>query len=315
MTNTVVKTPGYSLSPTFNHNNNVGVSLIKIGVPNALVNTVVNSIKQLIVGAHTYLLKSDLKNIEFNSSVISWAEMEFMVVPVQLEEPSVFDSFEQFDIIIERIASTQPYVISELDLINYAHSGKSYFRSINNRDNTGELDVYHPEEGILFEGVQTKHNLTGTDFIRVTTLHTSKYLPVVESYMSVDMVEPRQAPVLQLSPYSSETHQLDCFAMGNTGSDLIEELKSTSLFVDTIPLDTYIRLVTMAKNSQYRVARVLATWRKLYGKLTVPVVCSVIENLPVYSEVIAALESEYQPTNETLNSLFASTPARQSLPI
>lgn len=307
--NQIVKTANYALDSSFKFNNNTGTNLIKVGIPNSAVNTVTSLINGLVKGTRIFTLRRNLKNVEVEGAVLAWAEIEYLCNPIPSED-EVLDTFEQIDMLVHRGVGNQPYVVSELSLVDYPETGKVYFRSTDNRTATGDFSEYYPEEGVTFTGVVTKNNLVAEDCIRVITIHTSKETPIVTSYMTVEMVEPRQAPVVQFSPYTNTRHQLDCFAMGNTGAELVEELRSTDLFVDVISFDTISSLLARSVLEQYQVALILNAWRKLYGKLTTSVITSVILDTAYYGEIIAVLESGYAPTKETLNELFSETPAK-----
>lgn len=313
MTNTVVKTANYALDPSFVYINNVGVVLMKVSMPNAAFNSFHAMLHGLLQGARLAILSNVVRNIEFNDEIISWVDVEYLCIPVEVEETCNHDLFTQFDMFASRtVPRSQPYVISELDLEEAAWLEKIMFRSTNNAEHTGDHSEYYPEGGIVFKGIQTKHDLNDQDFIRVITLHTSESTPVVTSYMPVGMVRPRQAPVVQFSPYASTTHRLDNFTIGNTGDALIEELKSTDLFMDTVPFETIRILLSLPKLEQYRIARVMSEWKKLYGDLGAFVINSIIEQTSYYRGIIELLETGYYPTRETLNALFAETPAKSS---
>lgn len=311
MTNTVVKTANYALDSSFVYMNNVGVVLVKVGMPNAAFNSFHAMLHGLLQGARLAILTSSVRNIEFNDEIISWVDVEYLCIPTEVEEPSKLDIFAQFDMYAARaVMQSQPYVVSELDLEEAALIEKIMFRSTNNAEHTGEHSEYYPEGGIVFKGIQAKHDLVDQDFIRVITLHTSESTPVVTSYMTVDMVRPRQAPVVQFSPYAPTTHRLASFTIGNTGEALIEELKATDLFMDTVPFETIRILLALPKLEQYRIARVMLEWKKLYGDLGAFVIISIIEQPSYYRDIIDLLELGYYPTRETLNALFGETPAK-----
>ena len=311
MTNTVVKTANYALDSSFVYMNNVGVVLVKVGMPNAAFNSFHAMLHGLLQGARLAILTSGVRNIEFNDEIISWVDVEYLCVPTEVEEPLKFDIFAQFDMYASRtVPQSQPYVVSELDLEEAALIEKIMFRSTNNAEHTGNHPEYYPEGGIVFKGIQAKHDLVDQDFIRVITLHTSESTPVVTSYMTVGMVRPRQAPVVQFSPYAPTTHRLDSFTIGNTGEALIEELKATDLFMDTVPFETIRILLSLPKLEQYRIARVMSEWKKLYGDLGAFVIISIIEQTSYYRNIIDLLELGYYPTRETLNALFGETPAK-----
>lgn len=313
MTNTVVKTANYALDPSFVYINNVGVVLMKVSMPNAAFNSFHAMLHGLLQGARLAILSNVVRNIEFNDEIISWVDVEYLCIPVECEEPCNHDLFTQFDMFASRtVPRSQPYVISELDLEEAAWLEKIMFRSTNNAEHTGDHSEYYPEGGIVFKGIQAKHDLDDQDFIRVITLHTSESTPVVTSYMTVGMVRPRQAPVVQFSPYAATAHRLDSFAIGNTGDALIEELKSTDLFMDTVPFETIRILLSLPKLEQYRIARVMSEWKKLYGDLGAFVINSIIEQTSYYRDIVELLETGYYPTRETLNALFAETPAKSS---
>lgn len=313
MTNTVVKTANYALDPSFVYMNNVGVVLMKVSMPNNTFNSFHAMLHGLLQGARLTILSNAVRNIEFNDEIISWVDVEYLCIPVEVEETCKQDLFTQFDMFASRvIPQSQPYVVSELNLEEAALIEKIMFRSTNNAEHTGEHPEYYPEGGIVFKGIQAKHDLNDQDFIRVITLHTSESTPVVTSYMTVGMVRPRQAPVVQFSPYASTTHNLDSFTIGNTGDALIEELKSTDLLMDTIPFETIRILLSLPKLEQYRIVRVMAEWKKLYGDLGAFVIKSIIEQTSYYRGIIELLETGYYPTRETLNALFAETPAKPS---
>ena len=311
MTNTVVKTANYALDSSFVYMNNVGVVLVKVGMPNAAFNSFHAMLHGLLQGARLAILTSVVRNIEFNDEIISWVDVEYLCIPTEVEEPLKFDIFAQFDMYASRtVPQSQPYVVSELDLEEAALIEKIMFRSTNNAEHTGDHPEYYPEGGIVFKGIQAKHDLVDQDFIRVITLHTSESTPVVTSYMTVGMVRPRQAPVVQFSPYAPTTHRLDSFTIGNTGEALIEELKATDLFMDTVPFETIRILLSLPKLEQYRIARVMSEWKKLYGDLGAFVIISIIEQTSYYRNIIDLLELGYYPTRETLNALFGETPAK-----
>ena len=311
MTNTVVKTANYALDSSFVYMNNVGVVLVKVGMPNAAFNSFHAMVHGLLKGARLAILTSGVRNIEFNDEIISWVDVEYLCIPTEVEEPLKFDIFAQFDMYASRaVMQSQPYVVSELDLEEAALIEKIMFRSTNNAEHTGDHPEYYPEGGIVFKGIQAKHDLDDQDFIRVITLHTSESTPVVTSYMTVGMVRPRQAPVVQFSPYAPTTHRLDSFTIGNTGEALIEELKATDLFMDTVPFETIRILLALPKLEQYRIARVMSEWKKLYGDLGAFVIISIIEQTSYYRNIIDLLELGYYPTRETLNALFGETPAK-----
>ena len=313
MTNTVVKTANYALDPSFVYMNNVGVVLMKVSMPNNTFNSFHAMLHGLLQGARLTILSNAVRNIEFNDEIISWVDVEYLCIPVEVEETCNHDLFTQFDMFASRtVPQSQPYVISELDLEEAAWLEKIMFRSTNNAEHTGDHPEYYPEGGIVFKGIQAKHDLGDQDFIRVITLHTSESTPVVTSYMPVGMVRPRQAPVVQFSPYAPTTHRLDSFTIGNTGDALIEELKSTDLFMDTVPFETIRILLSLPKLEQYRIARVMSEWKKLYGNLSAFVINSIIEQTSYYRGIIELLETGYYPTRETLNELFAETPAKSS---
>ena len=195
MTNTVVKTANYALDSSFVYMNNVGVVLVKVGMPNAAFNSFHAMLHGLLQGARLAILTSSVRNIEFNDEIISWVDVEYLCIPTEVEEPLKFDIFAQFDMYASRaVMQSQPYVVSELDLEEAALIEKIMFRSTNNAEHTGDHPEYYPEGGIVFKGIQAKHDLVDQDFIRVITLHTSESTPVVTSYMTVGMVRPRQAP-------------------------------------------------------------------------------------------------------------------------
>lgn len=311
MTNTVVKTANYALDSSFVYMNNVGVVLVKVGMPNAAFNSFHAMLHGLLQGARLAILTSSVRNIEFNDEIISWVDVEYLCIPTEVEEPLKFDIFAQFDMYASRtVPQSQPYVVSELDLEETALIEKIMFRSTNNAEHTDDHPEYYPEGGIVFKGIQAKHDLVDQDFIRVITLHTSESTPVVTSYMTVGMVRPRQAPVVQFSPYAPTTHRLDSFTIGNTGDALIEELKATDLFMDTVPFETIRILLSLPKLEQYRIARVMSEWKKLYGDLGAFVIISIIEQTSYYRNIIDLLELGYYPTRETLNALFGETPAK-----
>ena len=311
MTNTVVKTANYALDSSFVYMNNVGVVLVKVGMPNAAFNSFHAMLHGLLQGARLAILTSGVRNIEFNDEIISWVDVEYLCIPTEVEEPLKLDIFAQFDMYASRtVPQSQPYVVSELDLEEAALIEKIMFRSTNNAEHTGDHPEYYPEGGIVFKGIQAKHDLVDQDFIRVITLHTSESTPVVTSYMTVGMVRPRQAPVVQFSPYAPTTHRLDSFTIGNTGEALIEELKATDLFMDTVPFETIRILLSLPKLEQYRIARVMSEWKKLYGDLEAFVIISIIEQTSYYRNIIDLLELGYYPTRETLNALFGETPAK-----
>lgn len=311
MSNILFKTANYALAPSFVYTNNVGIILMKVGMSNAAFNTFHAMLSGLLRGARLAILTSEVRNIEFGNEIVSWIDVEYLCIPVETEEPLPLDTFAQFDMFASRtVNQAHPYVISELDLEEAALIGKSMFRSTNNAENTGNHPEYYPEDGIVFTGIQAKHDLTDQDFIRVITLHTSKETPVVTSYMSVGMVRPRQAPVVQFSPYGPTTHRLNSYTIGNTGEDLIGELKSTNLVMDTLPFETLRTLLALPKLEQYRIVRVLSEWKKLYGDLGAVVIVNVIEQTSYYRDIIDLLESGYYPKPETLNNLFAQTPAK-----
>ncbi len=311
MTNTVVKTANYALDSSFVYMNNVGVILMKVGMPNAAFNSFHAMLHGLLQGARLAILTSGVRNIEFNDEIISWVDVEYLCIPTEVEEPLKFDIFAQFDMYASRtVPQSQPYVVSELDLEEAALIEKIMFRSTNNAEHTGDHPEYYPEGGIVFKGIQAKHDLVDQDFIRVITLHTSESTPVVTSYMTVGMVRPRQAPVVQFSPYAPTSHRLTSFTIGNTGEALIEELKATDLFMDTVPFETIRILLSLPKLEQYRIARVMSEWKKLYGDLGAFVIISIIEQTSYYRNIIDLLELGYYPTRETLNALFGETPAK-----
>ena len=93
MTNTVVKTANYALDPSFVYMNNVGVILMKVGMPNAAFNSFHAMLHGLLQGARLAILTSGVRNIEFNDEIISWVDVEYLCIPTEVEEPLKFDIF------------------------------------------------------------------------------------------------------------------------------------------------------------------------------------------------------------------------------
>ena len=86
MSNIVFKTANYALAPSFVYANNVGINLIKVGMPNAAYNSFHAMLTGLIKGARLAILSSTVRNIEVGAEIVSWVDVEYLCIPTTTEE-------------------------------------------------------------------------------------------------------------------------------------------------------------------------------------------------------------------------------------
>lgn len=288
---TVITNVGYQVAPEFKRDYNSGKTIIHVGVENSRFSEV-----QALLQLHQVsIYRTISRNLEVNGNIVNWVEIEGYVrhvdhmrklcdelIAISFRDPSTYLPMKPLAVDI----LTVPVDVN-LDIY---HTNFTYPH--------GTVSIEYP---YTFVGI--KAPTTGTDLIRYISINTSKELPVHDNVLTMEQVQPRTAAVFYLSPYTT-TAGLNVFVCGNTGEELVDELTSTEIVNDIVPVHVITQLLASTLTRQYDIARLLNAHKRLYGPISNEVFNTFVMYTYRYAPVLALLDTQPNPSDDEIDQAF-----------
>lgn len=290
---TVINDAGYELSPEFNVDFNRGRTIVRVSVENDRydeIKAVLDTLQFVIYSVYT-------QNKTINGNIVRWVNFEGYVAPhrsyPELVQTMIDVSFRDPDNGID----SKPVVVDTFVIPLYPEAAIIHQNTIFPANTTGLSDPY------LLTGVVRP--VTKLAMMRYISVNVSTELPVIDNVMHVEHLEARTAAAFYLTPYNLSS-DLTAYACGNTGKELVDEVFSPTLANDLVPLHVVKRLLSVSKQNQYDIARLVNAHRRLYGPVSTEVFSTYVLYTYRYQPVLTLLDGVPNPSDTQLDDAFHS---------
>lgn len=289
---------GYTLAPNFSGAIHTNLELVHIGLENKFF----DAIRTYITARTPFrILRTNLTRIPEGTDVYDWVDVE-LVAPIGAMAD--FDSIDYLDMLLDNeIGAKGPYRLASLQFTRNAIE----FPIATTTHNAGRFnEIPAPiTQEYSFIGFMPTEDTVGTK-LHTITLHTSKEVPVVHSLYDMEMLKPRTASMLYLTPYFNEGGYLQGYLMGHNGKELVERAWSRDAQINVLPVPAMQIYSALTTEEQFHVNVVVNAYIGLYGSISAAKLSNMIYTWVLFEPICHMVLTSPAPSRDHLQGAFES---------